>query len=252
VQLRIRPGLVRKTSEIEDLSFIYFANMLHPEPLLALVVYASPLLRPILTEFGGRGSFSATRISLGTASGQFLRPAASRVLLSRFLPNGTGPSHKAPARLGSSGLSLLGAPGKWGKKKEKIHVLNQLSYDHRLRRRRPGAASSAEQQRLEVHRSFRRNAAVVEEHRRRMGLEDRVAPRLRVPAAARRIRRDDQERLARARRGSLVSTTYERANGKGKKAKANKQTFWCIRADVVRKLDRGEPERERGTEAYDS
>ncbi len=44
--------------------------------------------------------------------------------------------------------------------------------------------------------------------------------------------------------GSLVSTTYERANGKGKKDKTNKQTFWCIRADVVRKLDRGEPEPE--------
>src|SRR5258707_15023472 len=56
-------------------------------------------------------------IFLGTASGQFLRPAASRLLLSRFLPNGTGPSHKAPARLGSTGLSLLSAPGKWGKKK---------------------------------------------------------------------------------------------------------------------------------------
>jgi hypothetical protein len=28
-------------------------------------------------------------------------------------------SHKAPARLGSSALSLLDAPGKWGKKKEK-------------------------------------------------------------------------------------------------------------------------------------
>jgi single-strand DNA-binding protein len=44
--------------------------------------------------------------------------------------------------------------------------------------------------------------------------------------------------------GSLVSTTYERGNGKGKKAKTNKQTLWCIRADVVRKLDRGEPEPE--------
>src|SRR6266480_5070922 len=44
--------------------------------------------------------------------------------------------------------------------------------------------------------------------------------------------------------GSLVSSTYEVANGKGKKAKTNKQTFWCIRADVVRKLDRGEPEPE--------
>lgn len=37
--------------------------------------------------------------------------------------------------------------------------------------------------------------------------------------------------------GGLVSTTYERGNGKGKKAKTNKQTFWCIRADVVRKLE---------------
>src|SRR5260370_42507064 len=48
----------------------------------------------------------------------------------------------------------------------------------------------------------RRYAAVVEEHRRRMGVKDRVASRLRVPSAARRIRRDDdQERFARARRG---------------------------------------------------
>ncbi len=47
--------------------------------------------------------------------------------------------------------------------------------------------------------------------------------------------------------GSLVSTTYERGNGKGKKAKTNKQTFWCIRADVVRKLGRGEPEPETVT-----
>ena len=44
--------------------------------------------------------------------------------------------------------------------------------------------------------------------------------------------------------GSLVSSTCERANGNGKKAKTNKQTFWCIRADVVLKLDRGEPEPE--------
>jgi single stranded DNA-binding protein len=42
--------------------------------------------------------------------------------------------------------------------------------------------------------------------------------------------------------GSLVSSTYEQANGKGKKAKTSKVTSWSIRADVVRKLDRGEPE----------
>ena len=42
--------------------------------------------------------------------------------------------------------------------------------------------------------------------------------------------------------GSLVSSTYEQANGKGKKSKAVKITSWSIRVDVVRKLDRGEPE----------
>jgi single-strand DNA-binding protein len=42
--------------------------------------------------------------------------------------------------------------------------------------------------------------------------------------------------------GSLVSSTYDQPNGKGKKAKTAKITSWSIRADVVRKLDRGEPE----------
>jgi single stranded DNA-binding protein len=42
--------------------------------------------------------------------------------------------------------------------------------------------------------------------------------------------------------GSLVSSTYEQPNGKGKKSKSAKITSWSIRADVVRKLDRNEPE----------
>jgi single-strand DNA-binding protein len=42
--------------------------------------------------------------------------------------------------------------------------------------------------------------------------------------------------------GSLVSSTYEVANGKGKKAKGTKVTSWSIRADIVRKLDREEGE----------
>jgi single-strand DNA-binding protein len=46
--------------------------------------------------------------------------------------------------------------------------------------------------------------------------------------------------------GSLVSSTYEQPNGNGKnknkKAKAPKITSWSIRADVVRRLDRAEPE----------
>jgi len=44
--------------------------------------------------------------------------------------------------------------------------------------------------------------------------------------------------------GSLVSSTYEQPNGKGKKAKTAKITSWSIRADVVRKLDREAPEPE--------
>jgi single-strand DNA-binding protein len=42
--------------------------------------------------------------------------------------------------------------------------------------------------------------------------------------------------------GSLISSTYVPANGKGKKATTTKLTSWSIRADAVRKLDRGEPE----------
>jgi single stranded DNA-binding protein len=44
--------------------------------------------------------------------------------------------------------------------------------------------------------------------------------------------------------GSLVSSTYEQSNGKSKKSKTSKITLWSIRADVVRKLDRNEPEPE--------
>jgi single-strand DNA-binding protein len=40
--------------------------------------------------------------------------------------------------------------------------------------------------------------------------------------------------------GELVSSTYERPNGKSKKSATTKITSWSIRADVVRRLDRGE------------
>jgi single stranded DNA-binding protein len=43
--------------------------------------------------------------------------------------------------------------------------------------------------------------------------------------------------------GSLISSTYERP-GKGKKDAATKIISWSIRADAVRRLDRGEPEPE--------
>src|SRR5712672_3620451 len=52
--------------------------------------------------------------------------------------------------------------------------------------------------------------------------------------------------------GSLISSTYERPNGKGKKATTAKITSWSIRADAVRRLDRGEPEPESTLPSSDS
>jgi hypothetical protein len=49
---------------------------------------------------------------------------------------------------------------------------------------------------------------------------------------------------------SLLSSTFERGNGKGKKAKTNKQTWWCIRANGVRKLDRGKPGSETAVSGF--
>ena len=42
--------------------------------------------------------------------------------------------------------------------------------------------------------------------------------------------------------GSLVSSVYVPANAKSKNGKQTTITSWTVRADVVRKLDRGEPE----------
>ena len=52
--------------------------------------------------------------------------------------------------------------------------------------------------------------------------------------------------------GSLISSVYERANGKGKKAETLKITSWSIRADAVRRLDRGEPEPEPAAAGTDA
>src|SRR5487761_1378596 len=94
----------------------------------------------------------------------------------------------------------LGAAASRFQVPQENNVLPELSDDNRICWSRPGAAPSAEQQRLEVHRSFGRHAAVVEERAGRVVLENRVAPRSHLPSAAGGIRRDGgQERLARAR-----------------------------------------------------
>jgi len=77
-----------------------------------------------------------------------------------------------------------------------------------------------------------------------VGVEDRVASCVFRPRLADYVSTTIKKRSHVLVEGSLVSTTYERGNDKGKKAKTNKQTFRCIRADVVRKLDRANRSRE--------
>ena len=50
----------------------------------------------------------------------------------------------------------------------------------------------------------------------------------------------------------LVSSTYDREYGKGKKATTVKHTVWRIRADSIRKLNRGEKEPEALASASDA
>src|SRR4029077_8684012 len=68
---------------------------------------------------------------LGTASGEFLRPAASCLLLFRFLPKTLRkrqrrlfvPLPKCRHSPWKQKPSLLGAPEKWGRKRRHFHVL---------------------------------------------------------------------------------------------------------------------------------
>jgi len=153
-------AILRKSAAFIPVDFMM---ILPPLPLIA-----RPTARRSLID--RTSPFFCLPFSWALASGQFLRPAASRLLLSRFLPNRTGPSHKAPARLGSSGLSLLSAPGKWGKKKEKISCLTYMLSGIASGRGLPAYVSDirawvvrAGHSRSEDLRRWRRHAYVVAE-----------------------------------------------------------------------------------------
>ncbi len=77
---------------------------------------------------------------------------------------------KALACLGS-GLPRSWSPQENGARKRRFKkcLTYKLSNSRRVRWCRPGATSSAEQ-RLKIHRSFRRHAALLEDRRGRMGL----------------------------------------------------------------------------------
>jgi len=118
--------------------------------------------------------------------------------------------------------------------------------NHRFRRERPTAASGA-CQRCSIHSSFGRHAAIMEERGRQVGLQNGMASRRRYMESNRRVKRRAWkslcERVAASLHqgdhvlveGTLVSSTYQREYGKGKKATTVKRTLWQIRADSIRK-----------------
>jgi len=156
--------------------------------------------------------------------------------------NSTGPSHKAPARFGSSGLSLLGAPENGAEKGDIFHVLlNSITLVRFVgsdpeQRQAKGNGSKFTVLSVATQRSWK-NAedewnSKTEWHRVvvfRPLLAERVAATIKKGAHV-------------LVEGSLLSSIYEQPNGKGKKSKTTKITSWSIRADVVRKLDRNEQE----------
>jgi hypothetical protein len=120
-------------------------------------------------------------------------------------------------------------------------------------------ARAAEQQRFEVHRSFRRHAAVVEEHRRRMGVKDGVASRLRVPSAAVPIRCDDHQKRhvrVRGRRTPLPRIRAEKQkkqrNGDHKIRVAEIHLSKIAKLDRAEKRDSDAPAPELGLETQDA
>src|SRR5579859_5188141 len=182
-------------------------------------------------------------IFLGTASGYFLRPAASRLLLSRLRPYTTGfPLIKQPLPLEAEAFAV-GCPRKMGQKKEiffmsylnSVTIVGFVGADPEQRQARNNGSkftvlSGATQ------RSWK-NAedewvSKVEWHRVAI-----FRPRL-AEAVLTNIKKVAHVLVE----GSLASSTYEQPDGKSKKSKTSKITSWSVRADVVRRLDRGEPD----------
>jgi single-strand DNA-binding protein len=138
----------------------------------------------------------------------------------------------------------LGAPGKWGKTRRKnMSYLNSVSLvgfvgsDPEQRQTRKNGSKFAVLS-VATQRSWKNAqdewSSKVEWHRICV-----FRPRL-TEYVLSKIKKGSHVLIE----GTLVSSTYEQPNGKSKKAKAAKITAWSIRADVVRKLDRGEPEPE--------
>ena len=176
------------------------------------------------------------RFSLGTASGEFPRPAASRRLLFRLLPRNLlkprrrfacAPPEKPSLALGVVSSRLL-VPQEKGAKKEKQNV-SEFDPNHRLPRERSGATPSPRQRRC-VHRSFGRYAAVMEERAGRVGSKTEwhrvVAWNGLGERVAAALRKGDHVLVE----GTLVSRPTTANTAKARRPRVVKHTVWQIRA----------------------
>src|SRR6266478_8358675 len=78
--------VLARTEKRRHLAVLCLLNCRAEEPDLLLAFCVVVLSPPIRFRLSQLAILFLPHIFLGTASGQFLRPAASRLLLSRFLP----------------------------------------------------------------------------------------------------------------------------------------------------------------------
>ncbi len=145
--------------------------------------------------------------------------------------------------LGAAATRFLGASGKWGEKRRFKNVvpINSVTL--------VGFVGADPEQRQARNNGSKFTVLSVATQRSWKNAEDEWASKTewhRVcvfrPRLAEHVATSIKKGAHVLVEGELVSSTYERPNGKSKKSATTKITSWSIRADVVRKLDRGEPE----------
>ncbi len=171
------------------------------------------------------------------APGSFASSAFSVPLQTPWVP-----PRMQPLALGAEALAF-GCPKKMGQKKEKMSYLNSVTL--------VGFVGVDPEQRQA--KSNGTKFTVFPSPRNARGKTRKTnAPRKPSGTASVCFVRNSQSVLPQPSRRALTSSlkasssgsTYERPNGKSKKSATTKITSWSIRANVVCKLDRGEPEPE--------
>jgi len=146
-----------------------------------------------------------------------------------------------PLALGAAALAL-GCPRKMGQKKEKDMYLNSVTL--------VGFLGADPEQRQAKGNGMKFTVLSLATQRSWKNTEDEWVSKTewhRVAIFRTRLGQYVLDNLKKGSHvlveGSLISSIYE-VPGKGKKAATTKITSWSIRADSVRRLDRGEPEPE--------